>query len=81
MSMGKIIDNIYGAGFKINRLKMSRFNNSSCSEFYKEHVGRDFFGNLSNHMMSDVSIGVELVSDDAVKRWRSVCGPTNTLNA
>ena len=78
MSMGKIIDNVYGAGFKLNRLKMSRFNNSSCDEFYKEHVGKDFYGNLSGHMKSDVAIGMELVSDDAVKKWRSVIGPTNT---
>jgi nucleoside-diphosphate kinase len=30
MNMGKIMNNIYGAGFKINRLKMSKFNNSSA---------------------------------------------------
>ena len=29
MEMGKIIDAIYANGFKLNRLKMSRFNNAS----------------------------------------------------
>jgi nucleoside-diphosphate kinase len=81
MNMGKIMNDIYGAGFKINRLKMSKFNNSTASKFYEEHVNKEFFPNLSGHMMSDVSIGLELVANDAVSKWRSVIGPTNTQNA
>ena len=81
MNMGKIMNDIYGAGFKINRLKMSKFNNATASTFYAEHVNKEFFPNLSGHMMSDVSIGLELVSNDAVSRWRQVIGPTNTQNA
>lgn len=81
MNMGKIMNDIYGAGFKINRLKMSKFNNSTASKFYEEHVNKEFFPNLSGHMMSDVSIGLELVASDAVSKWRSVIGPTNTQNA
>jgi nucleoside-diphosphate kinase len=81
MNMGKIMNDIYGAGFKINRLKMSKFNNSTASKFYEEHANKEFFPNLSGHMMSDVSIGLELVANDAVSKWRSVIGPTNTQNA
>jgi len=36
-NLGKIIDAIYQGGFKINRMKMSRFNSSSAKEFYGEH--------------------------------------------
>ena len=43
MEMGKICDQIYAAGLKINRLKMSRFNQTSCNEFYKEHFGKWYF--------------------------------------
>jgi nucleoside-diphosphate kinase len=32
-------------------------------------------------MTSDVCIGMELVSDNAVKKWRDVIGPTNTAVA
>jgi nucleoside-diphosphate kinase len=32
-------------------------------------------------MTSDVCIGMELVSDNAVKKWRDVIGPTNSTVA
>jgi len=32
-------------------------------------------------MCSDVCIGMELVSDDAIQRWRDTIGPTNTERA
>ena len=44
--IGKIIDAIYQTGFKISKLKMSRFNKGSSEEFYGEHKGKPFFPNL-----------------------------------
>jgi nucleoside diphosphate kinase len=32
-------------------------------------------------MTSDVCIGMELVADNAVKKWREVIGPTNSTVA
>lgn len=32
-------------------------------------------------MCSDVVVGLELISPDAVKLWRATIGPTNTLVA
>lgn len=66
MSMGKIIDSIYQQGFKINRMKMSRFNKQSVAQFYAEHKDRDYFPPLAEFMQSDVTIGMELVKDNAV---------------
>lgn len=60
---------------------MSRFSKATVEQFYAEHVGKAFFGNLSGHMTSDVSIGMELVAQDAVALWRETCGPTNTATA
>lgn len=31
MEMGKVIDSIYAAGFKLNRLKMSRFSKANVA--------------------------------------------------
>lgn len=81
MEMGKVIDAIYSGGFKINRLKMSRFNSTSVNEFYKEHIGRDFYPGLAAHMTGDVSVGLELVAADAVNQWRDFIGPTNVGEA
>jgi nucleoside diphosphate kinase len=32
-------------------------------------------------MTSDVCIGLELVSENAIKKWREVIGPTNSTVA
>ena len=45
-NIGKIIDAIYVNGFKISKLKMSRFTQQSSSEFYGEHKEKAFFPNL-----------------------------------
>jgi nucleoside diphosphate kinase len=66
MEMGKVIDMVYAAGFKLNRMKMSRFTNATASQF---------FGQESSHMTSDVSIGMELVANDAVAAWKEAMGP------
>jgi nucleoside-diphosphate kinase len=45
-NIGKIIDAIYLNGFKISKLKMSRFTPATSSVFYGEHKGKPFFPNL-----------------------------------
>lgn len=60
--MGKILDAVFQNGFKINKLKMSRFTADTATNFYKEHIGKQFFDGLIQHITSDVSIGMELVS-------------------
>jgi nucleoside-diphosphate kinase len=80
-SIGKILDEVSNAGFEISNLKMSKFNQGTVSEFYAEHVGKPFFPNLANSMTSDVCIGMELVSDNAVQKWRNCLGPTNSHTA
>ena len=60
---------------------MSRFNRQSAESFYGEHKGKPFFPNLQQFITSDVVIGMELVGQDAVSKWREVIGPTNTENA
>lgn len=80
-NIGKIIDATQKNGFVINKLKMSRFNGNSATQFYAEHKDKPFFPNLKEHMTSDVCIGMELVCQDAVAQWRSLIGPTNTENA
>ncbi len=79
--IGKIIDAIYVNGFKISKLKMSRFSQATSQEFYGEHKNKPFFPNLQNFITSDVIVGMELVAENAIDKWRQLIGPTNTLNA
>lgn len=80
-NIGKIIDAIYVNGFKISKMKMSRFSEASSGQFYGEHKGKSFFPNLQGFITSDVVVGMELVAENAIDKWRGFIGPTNTLKA
>lgn len=60
---------------------MSRFNAKSVAGFYAEHKDKPFFGDLKAFMTSDVTIGMELVAQDAVAKWRQTIGPTDSNRA
>ena len=77
-NMGKIIDAVQRQGFVISKLKMSKFNRSSASQFYAEHVEKPFFPNLEGFITSDVCVGMELTAGGAISGWREFIGPTNT---
>jgi nucleoside-diphosphate kinase len=79
--IGKILDAIYKNGFTINRMKMLKMTVEMAQNFYAEHKGKSFFEDLINMMTSDVIIALELVADDAVKKWRTLIGPTNSEKA
>jgi nucleoside-diphosphate kinase len=81
LNMGKIISQLSQDGFKINKLKMTRFDENTAGEFYGEHKGKHFFPNLMEFVTSDVAIGMELVKSDAIRGWRNLLGPTNTAKA
>jgi nucleoside-diphosphate kinase len=68
--IGKIIDAIYASGFKISKLKMAKFNAKTAEEFYGEHKGKPFFPNLQSFITGDVVVGMELVADEAIAKWR-----------
>ena len=42
----------------------------TSEEFYGEHKGKPFFPNLQNFIVSDMVVGMELVADSAVDKWR-----------
>lgn len=44
--IGQIIDAVCANGFKIAKLKMSKFTKKTAEEFYGEHIGKPFFPNL-----------------------------------
>ena len=60
---------------------MSRFTKATAGDFYKEHQGKAFYPNLESLICSDVVIGMELVSPDAVAKWRQCLGSTNSAQA
>jgi nucleoside-diphosphate kinase len=67
---GKIIDQIYKAGFVISNLKMGRFTAATTARFlqHNNQKGEEF----SAHLMSDVSTGMELVASNACEKGKAL---------
>jgi nucleoside-diphosphate kinase len=57
------------------------FSRKETEEFYKEHRGKPFFGELVEYMTAGPSIGLVLYGPDAVMGWRELMGPTNPVMA
>ena len=80
LNIGKIISETEEQ-FTIANLKMFRFSQAEAKRFYGEHEGKSFFPTLIDFMTSDYAVGMELVAPDAIKKWRTFIGPTNSLKA
>ncbi|KAK7056529.1 Nucleoside diphosphate kinase 7 [Halocaridina rubra] len=75
--LGEIIDVIQSRGFEISRMKMVQLTRTQAAIFYREHEGRPFFEPLLDYVTSGTVIAMELITSDAVKRWRETLGPTD----
>ncbi|KAJ1478125.1 nucleoside diphosphate kinase [Baffinella frigidus] len=76
--MKKIIE---ADGFKIVKEKKMCLTVAQAKDFYKEHAERPFYGSLVNFMTSGDCVVLILQKDDAIKGWRSLMGPTNSIKA
>ncbi|EGR31510.1 nucleoside diphosphate kinase 7, putative [Ichthyophthirius multifiliis] len=79
--LGKIISKIEESSLLIANMKMTKFSIQDAQEFYAEHKGKPFYETLTNFMSSDFIVGFELVGENAIKIWRELLGPTNSLVA
>ena len=52
---------------------------AQAKTFYKEHAQRPFYGSLVNFMTSGDCVVLLLQKDNAIKDWRSLMGPTNSI--
>lgn len=80
-AIGFIIDTIYQNDFIICNMKMVSLSRREAEEFYGEHVGKPFFEGLISFITSGPVLAMELKGSNAVTRWRSLIGPTDSLSA
>lgn len=80
LNIGKIIT-ATEQHFQIANLKMFRMSVPDAEGFYAEHKGKAFFPTLIEFMTSDFAVGMELIANNAIQRWRDLIGPTNSLVA
>lgn len=79
--MGKIIDMIINAGFKIKAMKYTTLSVAQAQEFYSVHSERPFYGELVEYMTSGPIIAAILEKENAVIDFRNLIGATDPAEA
>ncbi|KAK9855785.1 hypothetical protein WJX84_005017 [Apatococcus fuscideae] len=69
------------SGFQLLAKKTLQLSQERAEEFYAEHQGKPFFPGLVGFMTSGPLYAMVLGREDAVKSWRGLMGPTNSLTA
>ena len=75
--MGKILDRIIEADFKILGAKLIRMTKAQAEGFYAIHRERPFFQELTTFMSSGKAMVLALEKENAVSAWRDTIGATN----
>ena len=79
--IGKVINHIQEAGFKVIGMKMTKLTNESAAGFYEIHKDKPFFNELIEYMTSGPCVPIALQKENAVEDFRKLIGSTNPENA
>jgi nucleoside-diphosphate kinase len=79
--LGKVIDKLLEAGFKIVAMKMVHLNHESAGEFYSVHKERPFFRDLLDFMTESEVVAMILEKENAISDLRKTIGATDPVEA
>lgn len=79
--LGKILDQIIGAGFRIVGLKLVRLTPEQAEAFYSVHREKPFFRSLVEFMTSGPVVAFVLEKENAVAEYRALMGATDPAKA
>jgi nucleoside-diphosphate kinase len=79
--IGKVIDHLLSAGFRIVAMKMIRLSRASAGEFYEVHKERPFYPDLLDFMTECEVVPMILEKENAVTELRKVIGATDPAEA
>lgn len=79
--VGRIVDLVEKAGFRILAVASRRLTAGEAEEFYDVHRGKEFFGPLVEYITSGLTLGILLEAEDAVALLRRTVGATDPRNA
>ena len=79
--IGPILNKISEAGFKITALKMLHLTRGEAERFYDVHVGRPFYDDLVELMISGPIVVAVLQNENAVEEYRKLIGSTDPEKA
>lgn len=80
-NVGKVIDHLLNAGFKITAMKMIRLTKETAGAFYEVHKERPFYTDLVDFMTETRVIPMVLEKEDAVAALRKTIGATDPAEA
>lgn len=79
--IGKILEKVESAGFKIVGMKKIQLTKAEAEGFYYVHKERPFFNDLCAFMSRSPVVVMALERQDAILKWRELMGATNPANA
>ncbi|POM80332.1 Nucleoside Diphosphate Kinase, partial [Phytophthora palmivora] len=68
-------------GFTVERQRRLLLSRDQAAAFYSEHHGKPFFETLLSFMTSGEIVALHLSRPHAIKAWRAIMGPTNSIKA
>ncbi len=79
--IGKVIDHLLNAGFKIVAMKMLRLTRQTAGEFYTVHKERSFYPDLLDFMTESEVVPIVLEKENAIADLRKTIGATDPAEA
>ncbi len=79
--IGKVLDQIVNAGFKVVGLKLVHMDAKTAGEFYAVHKERPFYKDLVAFMSSGRCIPMVLEKENAIEDFRTLIGATDPAEA
>lgn len=79
--IGKVIDHLLNAGFRIVAMKMTHLSRESAGEFYAVHKERPFYPDLIDFMTESEVVPMILEKENAVADLRERIGATDPAEA
>jgi len=79
--VGEILMRVEKAGFRLQAMKLVKVTLGQAEKLYEMHVGKSFYGDLINHIMSGPTLPMVVEGKEAVKRVRGMVGATNPEKA
>ena len=79
--IGKVIERVEDAGFRIVAMHMEHLTRKKAEELYAPHRGKDFFEGLVEFMISGPVVGLILEKENAIEDLRRLVGKTDPARA
>ena len=79
--IGEILAIVNRAGFRITGLALRSLDRATVEDFYGEHRGKGFYGDLCDYISGGPVVAIRLERENAVAALRELIGATNPADA